>query len=56
MFFGHTTVAERAECRNYGNHTTITKNKTSVDKAMNKEEYNKWVMVLPNWLERFIPH
>ena len=50
-FNGHTTVAERAEYRNYGNHATITKNKPLVEKAMNKEEQNKWVMVLPSWLE-----
>ena len=55
-FHGHTTVAERAEYRNYGNHATITKNKPLVDKAINKEEQNKWIIVLPSWLERFIPH
>ena len=40
-FNGHTTAVERAEYRNYGNHTTITKNKSLVNKAMNKEEQNK---------------
>ena len=36
MFYGHITVVERAEYRNYDNHTTITMNKTSVDKGKNK--------------------
>ena len=34
----YTTVAERAKYRNYGNYTTIIKNKTLVYKVMNKEE------------------
>ena len=47
-FYGYTTAAERAEYRNYDNHSTIIKNKSLVAQVINKEERNKYVMVLPS--------
>lgn len=55
-FIGHTTAKKREQSREYGNHPSMKANSTNVQKAMNKEERNKFVMVLPLWLERFIPH
>ena len=40
-FYDHTTAAEKAECSNNGNNTTITKNNPFVDEVMNKEDQNK---------------
>ena len=55
-FIGHTTASQRKASREYGNHPSMKANSLKVKKAMNKEEKNKFVMVMPIWLERFIPH
>ena len=46
-FQGYTTTVERAEYQTYSNHLIIEKNKSLVQQAMNKEERNKYVVVLP---------
>ena len=55
-FHGHTTTADREECRKYSNYSSVDKNILQVKKTMNKEECNKYVVVLPSWIEYFIPH
>lgn len=55
-FIGHTTACQREASQTYGNHPSMTSNSDKVQKAINKEEKNKFVMVILVWLERFIPH
>ena len=40
----------------YGNHSTIDSNIEKTLKTMNKEDRNQYLVSLPNWLARFIPH
>ena len=40
----------------YGNHSTIDNNIEKTLKTMNKEDRNQYLISLPNWLARFIPH
>ena len=40
----------------YGNHASIAQDIEKVEKTMNKEERNSYVLPLPNWLARFIPN
>ena len=46
-FQGSTTAQERADYKNYRNHSSIENNLKKVEKTMNKEERNKFVAVLP---------
>ena len=45
-FIGHITARQREQSREYGNHPSMKANSINVQKAMNKEEKNKFVMVL----------
>ena len=40
----------------YGNHSSTDQNMNKLMKAMNKEDKNQYLISLPNWLARFIPH
>ena len=40
----------------YGNHSSCDQNMGKLMKAMNKEDKNQYLISLPNWLARFIPH
>jgi len=40
----------------YGNHSTLEKNMEKVRKVMNKEDRNCYLIPLPCWMTRFIPH
>ena len=40
----------------YGNHSSTNQNMDKLMKAMNKEDKNQYLISLPNWLARFIPH
>jgi len=39
-----------------GNNPSVAKNMASVNKTMNKEDRNKFVVSLSSWLWRFVPH
>ena len=39
-----------------GNNPSVEKNLPSVKKTMNKDDKNKFVISIPSWLWRFIPH
>lgn len=56
LYHGHVTMAQRKINFDYGNHPSVLNNIEKVRKALNKEDRNKWVMVLPKWTARFIPH
>jgi hypothetical protein len=46
-FNGYVTTEERREAREYGNYNSIKKNLEKVEKTINKEERNNFLVVLP---------
>ena len=40
--------------RQYGNHPTVNTYRNKIEKLINKEEKNKYIMVFPLWIHRFI--
>ena len=52
----HSTRQNFLDFHKYGNHTSINNNIEQTIKAMNKEDKNQYLIPLPNWLARFIPH
>ena len=55
-FVAHTSHKNFMDFFRYGNHSSIDKNLEKTMKTMNKEEKNQYLIPLPSWVTRFIPH
>ena len=55
-FDGYSTNTNFWEYKRYGNHASVTQHVDNTLSILNKEERNKVLLPLPNWLARFIPH
>jgi len=53
---GNTSATNFLDYKTYGNHTTIRNNIDKTMALLNKEEKNRFILDLPTWLTRFIPH
>jgi len=53
---GHSSARNFHDYRLYGNHASITSRPDLVQKALNKEERNNFIIPLPSWSSRFIPN
>ena len=53
---GHSSAKKFHQYRLYGNHASITSRPDLVQKALNKEERNNFIIPLPSWLSRFVPN
>ena len=51
----HGSREEFIAYRNYGNHTTLSKNPAAFRKAMNKEDKREYILTFPAYLKDFIP-
>jgi len=63
LLFGATSkMHDRSSAKNFrdyrlcGNHASITSRPELVQKVINKEERNNFIIPLPSWLAQFIPN
>ena len=54
-FKGESSLDNFLDYWRYGNHQSIDKNHTKIEKVMNKEDKHKYLLPFPCWLARFIP-
>jgi len=55
-FHGHSSSKNFWDYKKYKNHASIDSRPDLVQKALNKEERNNFILPLPAWLARFIPN
>lgn len=55
-FNAESTRANAELHRQHGNHPSITQKRAQVQKTMNKEERNCFVIPIPSWIARFLPN
>ena len=56
FFSGHSTKENFWMYKRYGNHASITKKPTLIEKALVKEDKHRFALPFPGWLARFIPN